>query len=147
MSLPPGQYTICNKQYGLYVGRSQKEDKSLNPKPIVALPGGDRPAWMAKQNNSNANILMVGDAPTATINNGVCAVLQSQPSATQWKITLAPQPDGNTHTYIITRADNPSLGWVMPSGEPGTQVAVRPLLAVPIYPPIYPPNQLWIITR
>ncbi|KAG8983413.1 hypothetical protein FRB93_007272 [Tulasnella sp. JGI-2019a] len=143
MSLPSNQFTICNKAYGLYVGRPQREDKSLLPKPIVALPEGVRSAWTTKSSKPNTSILMVGGAPTAAITNQVFAILLPEPPATTWKIMPVPQAGANT--YLITKADNPSQGWVMPSGQSNTQVAVRPLIMGPSDPPYYPPNQLWTI--
>lgn len=86
--------------------------------------------------------LHVGGAQLGVLDNQLYAFLVPPLRPEKWIITPVPQhgPDA----VIIEKADR-SAGLVLPEKNPGTQVAVTPLIAGMSEPPHFPPNELWLI--
>ncbi|KAL4254919.1 hypothetical protein ABKN59_004296 [Abortiporus biennis] len=64
---------------------------------------------------------------TVNHNGNLLAILSPDFAPPQtWKIT--PQPMHGSNVYTISAIDS-SVGWVVPSSDDMTQVAVRPLIA------------------
>jgi hypothetical protein len=87
--------------------------------------------------------LYVGYAPLGVIDERVFALLADHDQAAQWVITPVRQHGENA---VIIQSHDRATGMLMPDQEPGTQVAVRPLIAGHSYPPTYPPNEVWTVT-
>ncbi|KAH7922327.1 hypothetical protein BV22DRAFT_1037609 [Leucogyrophana mollusca] len=129
-------------QEGSFVGRNTREDRSLRPKGIVSLPPGGQPAaWNVEQLEGGRYKLSIGGAPTGVINNALYAFLLGEPYE-EWIITYRP----NHRAYTIEKEDM-RAGWVMPSEDDYTQIAVRPLIVGPSFPPFFPPTELWKFDR
>ncbi|KAG8996134.1 hypothetical protein FRB94_008559 [Tulasnella sp. JGI-2019a] len=144
MSLESGTYTIKNKASGTCIGRNPVEDRSLNPKRVLSLPpGGDAPRWNI-QKDGNDYKMMIRGASATELDGLVKALLMGQQGASKWCIT--PQPQHGTDMYTVEVADK-SQGWVLPTNEPETQVAVQPLISTKSLPPQFRPNALFEITR
>jgi len=144
MSLQAGAFTITSVSSKLPVGRSEREDLSLNPKRIITLPQGVQPPiWEVQRVESGNYILKARGNPTATFDRLLWAVLLDQPRPSEWKITARPQAGPNTFT--IELANSNGEGWVVPGDTPEQQVTVRPLIIGPSEPPFFPPTELFLI--
>ncbi|KAK7027239.1 hypothetical protein VNI00_015328 [Paramarasmius palmivorus] len=87
MSLKSGLYTIRCKATDNYIGRSENEDKSLNPKRVINLPEGvEAPKWQVEHVGGGKYILSINDALTAAIDKKVFAILGDEPAPTEWII-------------------------------------------------------------
>ncbi|KAF3078934.1 hypothetical protein TWF569_000343 [Orbilia oligospora] len=144
--LSSGLYSITTVE-DLTVGRNSREDKSLHPKPIYALPSsetGPNTIWQIDQVQDDEYILKCHGAPTAAHDGHLYAVLIDVPPPTPWKITK--QAQGG---YTIVKADEDGFGWVVSFDEDreGKPIAVRPLIVQPSYPPRFPPTELFKFRR
>jgi hypothetical protein len=88
-------------------------------------------------------ILHAGHAPLGVIDDRLFALLAGPEQVEQWVVTPVPQHGENA---VIIQTDDLSAGMLLPDEQPGTQVAVRPLIAGRSYPPTYPPGEVWIAT-
>ncbi|EGX43139.1 hypothetical protein TWF173_008893 [Orbilia oligospora] len=143
--LSSGLYSITTVD-DLTVGRNSREDRSLRPKPVYALPPsetGPNTIWQIDQVKDNEYILKCHGAPTAVHDHRLYAVLTDEPPPTPWKIEK--QAQGG---YTIIKADGNGIGWVV-SFEDGEEkpIAVRPLIVQPSYPPRFPPTELFKFKR
>jgi len=92
----------------------------------------------------NATVtLYAGNAPLGVIDERLFALLTDHDQAAQWVITPVPQ---HGEDAVIIQSHDRSTGMLLPDQQPGTQVAVRPLIAGHSYPPTYPPNEVWTAT-
>ncbi|KAF9523926.1 hypothetical protein CPB83DRAFT_862140 [Crepidotus variabilis] len=140
--LPDGRYIIQSVSAKKFIGRSPREDLSLNPKRVMLLPEGIRAPFFEVKSSGSGYKILAGGNPTAEFDRSLWAILLDRPPAEEWKIQAIPQSGPNR--YIITKP-NGFEGWVLPLDDPETQIAVRPLIIGPSEPPFYPPNQLWEI--
>jgi len=137
--ISPGRYIISNPN-GLAIGRSRREDLSLNPKRIITESKDsdiDTILWDVKKLPNGNYILSIRGNPTAAIENNLYAVLLDYPAPTEWKIIYQEGPKA----YTIERADYRG-GWVVGYDE-GDQVSVRPLIIGPSVPPFFPPTEVF----
>ncbi|KIJ96400.1 hypothetical protein K443DRAFT_682351 [Laccaria amethystina LaAM-08-1] len=144
MSFTAGQYYIRNKGTEAFVQRALNEDKSLNPKSVIAVPPGVEAHLWSIERNGDSYVLKADGAPAFPKNNLVfVSLLEDSVIDLKWKITAVPQAGRNV---FLIESTNQRGGWVLPSEQPFAQVAFRPLIIGPSDPPFYPPSQLWIIT-
>lgn len=87
--------------------------------------------------------LHAGQTPLGVLDHKLFAFLVPPIVAYKWTITPVPQHGENA--VIIQTADLVE-GLLMPADDPGTQVAVRLLIAGRSEPPTYPPNEVWVVT-
>jgi peptidase inhibitor I66 len=87
--------------------------------------------------------LYAGQTPLGVLDNKLFAFLVPPIRAHEWTITPVPQHGENT---VIIQTTDFTEGLLLPSDEPGTQVAVRPLIAGRSEPPTYPPDEVWVLT-
>jgi hypothetical protein len=87
--------------------------------------------------------LYIGQTPLGVLDNKLFAFLVPPIRAHEWTIT--PIPQHGDDAVIIQTADL-AEGLILPADDPGTQVAVRPLIAGRSEPPTYPPYEVWIVT-
>ncbi|KAK7692431.1 hypothetical protein QCA50_004056 [Cerrena zonata] len=144
MSLKSGIYQIQSSDKSQsFIGRNRAEDRSLNPKRVVALAPGILPLapWVVEQLDNGRYILKAGGRPTADIDHKLWAVLLDEPPATEWIITPVSRVANNAYTI---ENSNGSGGWVVTEDEEDNQIAVRPLIVGPSEPPFYPPSEVFI---
>ncbi|KIJ94840.1 hypothetical protein K443DRAFT_683415 [Laccaria amethystina LaAM-08-1] len=115
MALESGTYLITSlaqPPHSASIGRNNSEDKSLNPKRVVALPPGvQRAVWDIEALGDDKYILNARDAPTAAIDGLIFAILRDEPAPTKWFLKL------NLHSrtsYNILDSEDPSKGWIFP---------------------------------
>ncbi|KAF3161794.1 hypothetical protein TWF788_002371 [Orbilia oligospora] len=156
--LSSGLYTITTVE-DLTVGRNSREDRSLRPKPIYALPPsetGPNTIWQIEQVNGEEYILKCHGAPTAAHDDHLYAVLTDEPPPTLWKITKQHQGGYTIFQKLISdlilsiiKADQDGFGWVVSfdDGREEKPIAVRPLIVQPSYPPRFPPTELFKFKR
>ena len=87
--------------------------------------------------------LYIGQTPLGVLDNKLFAFLVPPIRAHEWTIT--PVPQHGEDAVIIQTADL-AEGLLLPADDPGTQVAVRPLIAGRSEPPTYPPDEVWVVT-
>ncbi|KDR77726.1 hypothetical protein GALMADRAFT_65624, partial [Galerina marginata CBS 339.88] len=139
-AMDTGIYIITSKVDEFPVGRNAAEDLSRDPKKVVILPKGiEAPKWILQKVSDDTFIMKAGSNYTADIGNMLFAVLTDVPRPTLWKIE--PQFHLGKNTYTVISSDNPILGWAVPD------IAVRPLIVQPSFPPTFPPHELFVITR
>ncbi|KAG9010629.1 hypothetical protein FRB95_008188 [Tulasnella sp. JGI-2019a] len=142
MSLESGTYIITNNAFKTLIGRNPFEDRSLLPKPVQSLPpGSDPPMWEILKTGSDY-VMNIGGAPATEMDGLVSALLMDPENGSKWCIT--PQPQHGPNVYTIELADK-SKGWVVPTEEPETQVALQPLISTKSIPPQFPATQLFMI--
>ncbi|KDR79612.1 hypothetical protein GALMADRAFT_63312 [Galerina marginata CBS 339.88] len=135
-----GLYIITSKMEEFPVGRNAAEDLSLNPKKVIILPKGiEAPRWILQKVSDDTFIMKAGGNYTANIDDKLFAVLMDEPRPTLWKVD--PQFHLGENTYTVISGENPRLGWVV------LDIAVRPLIVQPSFPPRFPPQELFVITR
>ncbi|KAF6753586.1 proteinase inhibitor [Ephemerocybe angulata] len=149
-ALTTGQYLIVSLANKLPVGRALREDRSLNPKKIITLPRDEEsPRWVIEKDWQEGAYKISIRGGTAIELNGLlfAGLIPDLPNNT-WKIESQPQHGKSTYTISLA-GDGYGKGWVVPGNvdEEGTQLAVRPLIVQPSYPPRYPPFELFEITR
>ncbi|KAG9007459.1 hypothetical protein FRB93_007874 [Tulasnella sp. JGI-2019a] len=120
MSLIPGTYIIKSKMNDLYIGP--------NNGAVISLPPGTEAPRI--------------DGKWAANDDGKLAVTNDL--SVLWRITNDER--NGPGAFVIGRTDGPE-GWVMSEEEPGNQVAVRILIVAPSWPPFYPPNEVWMLSR
>ncbi|KAF9521869.1 hypothetical protein CPB83DRAFT_911627 [Crepidotus variabilis] len=140
---PTGRYMIRSVMTRNYIGRSQREDRSLLPKRIVLLSDGVRPTEFVFNTSGREAKITAGGSPTAAIDNKLYSVLLDTPPAQQWVVQRV--SESGPAQYIITTQDG-SAAWVVSGQDPESQVSVLqsvrfdPSTAAP-----YPPRALWDI--
>jgi len=87
--------------------------------------------------------LLAGQAPLGVVDDRLFALLVDHDRAEQWVVTPVPRYGKNA---VIIETHDRSAGMVLPDEQPGTQVAVRPLIVGRSEPPSYPPDEVWIAT-
>lgn len=138
------QYLIRNKASDTYIQRALHEDKSLNPKSVISIPPGVQAHPWTIEKDGEFYVLKAKGAPAFAKDHLVfVSLLEESNVDVKWRITAVPQSGRND---FLIESPNKHGGWVLPTGEPYTQVAFRPLIIGPSNPPFYPPSQLWIIT-
>ncbi|EDR00113.1 uncharacterized protein LACBIDRAFT_295829 [Laccaria bicolor S238N-H82] len=144
MPISEGDHYIRNKGFGAYVQRALNEDTSLNPKSVIAVPPGVEANLWYITKEGDFYVLKDKGAPAFAKDNLVfVSVAEEYKVDVKWRLTEIPNEGRNV--YLIESV-NKHGGWVLPTEEPYTQVAFRPLIVGPREPPFYPPNQLWVIT-
>ncbi|EAU81236.1 hypothetical protein CC1G_09480 [Coprinopsis cinerea okayama7 len=146
MSITPGTYEITSMVNGLHVGRPLAEDRSLLPKRIRVLPEGNNfgNSWVVEKDD-DAYILYCKGAPVAPQEGKLFADLLGNMHDKKWIVTHQPQHGENVFTVVNASTEH---GWVVPAdAEEMQQVEVRPLIAVPSYPPRYPATELFTFTQ
>jgi len=87
----------------------------------------------------NATVaLYAGYAPLGVIDERLFALLVEHGQAARWIVTPVPQHGENA---VIIETHDQTAGMLLPDQQPGTQVAVQPLIAGHSYPPTYPPSR------
>jgi len=87
--------------------------------------------------------LYAGEASLGVLDNKLFAFLVPPIRAHEWIITPVPQHGDNA---VIIQTEDLAEGLLLPADDPGTQVAVRPLIAGRSEPPVYPPAEVWVVT-
>ncbi|KAG9013673.1 hypothetical protein FRB94_001235 [Tulasnella sp. JGI-2019a] len=134
MSLIPGTYIIKSKMNDLYIGPN-------NGAVISLPPGTEAPRWQVEQSGNGTYVVKI-DGKWAANDDGKLAVTSDL--SVLWRITNDER--NGPGAFVIGRTDGPE-GWVMSEEEPGNQVAVRILIVAPSWPPFYPPNEVWMLSR
>ncbi|KIP06705.1 hypothetical protein PHLGIDRAFT_128127 [Phlebiopsis gigantea 11061_1 CR5-6] len=151
-NLANGTYKIVNLGSDFVVGRSLREDKSLRPKGIFTLDPKNTPIdggriWTLEKTGEGKYKIEAGGARVGVYDDLLWAFLTEpeQASAGEWRIIPVPQMAENA--FIIVRPEL-ERGWVASIGEDidHQQIAVRPLIVQPSYPPRYPSFQVFVIT-
>lgn len=123
LELVSGSYTISSlSQHGEgNVGRHIIEDKSLNPKRILALPPSFRPVqtWEIEALGNNEYYLKTRGTKTTAINGLIFALLLPEPEPKKWflKLNLFSRT-----SYNILDAEDRSKGWISPGINDGEEV-------------------------
>jgi Peptidase inhibitor I66 len=87
--------------------------------------------------------LYAAQTPLGVLDSKLFAFLVPPIRAHEWTITPVPQHGENA---VIIQAVDDADGLLLPADDPGTQVAVRPLIAGRSEPPTYPPDEVWVVT-
>jgi Peptidase inhibitor I66 len=87
--------------------------------------------------------LQAGQAPLGVVDDRLFALLVDHDRAEQWVVTPVPRYGENA---VVIETHDRSAGMVLPDEQPGTQVAVKPLIVGRSEPPSYPPDEIWIAT-
>jgi hypothetical protein len=87
--------------------------------------------------------LYAGQTPLGVLDDKLFAFLVPPIRAHEWTITPVPQ---HGEDAVIIQTVDLAEGLLLPSDDPGTQVAVRPLIAGRSEPPTYPPDEVWVVT-
>ncbi|KAJ3851788.1 serine protease inhibitor [Lentinula lateritia] len=143
MSLSTGLYTIQN-------GDNIVADRSLLPKKIVLSPSGSNstslknPAMAVTNISSRVTVLQLRTLRTT--------ILMDVGEITNWIVEPVPQHGENSYIDLLTplllgiTTPDRTSGWVAPT-EIDEQIACRPLIVMPTFPPRYPPNEVFEITE
>jgi len=143
--LPSGQYFILNDK--LFAGRNFREDKSIMPKRVFCPTDHDEPElWQIRALPNGRYKLSARGAPTGARNGLLLAFLLDDQGPEEWVITKRKVDDSDRSLYTIETA-NRNAGWIAlrDEADPPNQIAVRPLIVGPSFPPFFPPNELWNI--
>jgi len=147
MSLSSGIYIITSNADGANVGRHPIEDRSLHPKPVLALPKEiDPPKFIVEQNDTGYKLKAHG-SPLGVYNNQVFAFLLEESQFENWVITAQPQHGKNV--YTVEQNDR-FAGWIVDNAEGpfgGHFINVKPLIVAPSLPPHFPQNELFTFIR
>lgn len=148
MSLESGMYNIRCLANNNTVNRFHIEDRSLMPKRILPLKSdqdeGMRP-WVILKCGDNTYKMKALGSPVGENDGLLFAFLIGEEQGREWKIEACPQMGENC--FVIMRPDEP-VGWCVPElEEDRVQIAVRPLISTRSFPPKYPPNEVFVITR
>ncbi|KAK6534870.1 hypothetical protein TWF281_006169 [Arthrobotrys megalospora] len=145
-----GLYHIRSKVDAQSIGRHAQEDKSLNPKRIVLLDSseaeGPNAIWEVQQKDGGGYILKCRGAVSAAKDFHLWAILHDSDEGTIWRITK--QQRGG-YTIEDTKGLGAISGWVIPTFDTHQedQIAVRPLIVLPTYPPTYPDAELFLFEQ
>ncbi|KIK02598.1 hypothetical protein K443DRAFT_96532 [Laccaria amethystina LaAM-08-1] len=141
MTIVAGQYLIRNKAAEAFVQRGLEGDKSLLPKKVISIPPGVR----AKPSQDGDFYVLKANGAPAFSEDGLVFVslLEDSNINVKWRITAVPHVG---HNVYLPRT-HMEVGYrVLATAKSYTQVAFRPLIVGPSFPPFYPPTQLWIIS-
>ncbi|KAJ2923075.1 hypothetical protein H1R20_g14016, partial [Candolleomyces eurysporus] len=145
MSLENGTYIILNQ---LTKGPIGGAERSGDVSKVISLPGGVRPPFW-KFTKVHDSLYKITQESGTSIEIDRLLFLSDRAEdndLTTWKVEHVPQQGKNA--YIITHTlGGPTTGWVLNEYEPFNQVAVRPLIVFPTYPPRYPPGEVFDIVR
>ncbi|KAM5542253.1 hypothetical protein V8D89_004126 [Ganoderma adspersum] len=152
MALESGRYYIFSKidDAAAPVGRNFIEDKSLLPKAVYKLPKGvEPPVWDVERLPNGHYKLQSRGAAVGAVDRLLFAFLieaETLVATLEWSIQRD-ERDGDGNCYIVTRPDGE--GWVITDmdSEDVAQIAVRPLIVGPSFPPFYPPNEVFVFKK
>jgi len=139
--LPTDQYYIRNEN--TFAGRNRREDRSLNPKGVFCPTDSDPELWELVALTNGHYTLKARGASTGEINKLLYAFLIDEDRAEEWVITKR-ETTSPRALYTIEKASGYG-GWVAQKDSDNPQIAVRPLIVAPTYPPTFPSNELWNI--
>ncbi|KAF9447238.1 hypothetical protein P691DRAFT_671915 [Macrolepiota fuliginosa MF-IS2] len=157
--LATGLYTIRTIPSLQLVGRNIVEDDSFKPKGVFGQPRGvpvnDNTTFLLRHVGADSFYISCGrdHGRVVELEGKVVAALHEVElddpfdySVNQlWAIR--PQPQHGEDVFTI-ESESGYWGWVMPTETPQyTPVAVRALVSSSTMPPMYPPNELWVIER
>ncbi|RXW19943.1 hypothetical protein EST38_g5922 [Candolleomyces aberdarensis] len=146
MTLENGTYIIINQlTKGPIGGAEQVGDLSK----VISLPGGVRPPlWkLTKERDGLYRLTQEPGAPVEIDRLLFLSDRDEDKDRATWKVEHVPQQGRNAYIITNAKSDGPSSGWVVTDYELYTQVAVRPLIVFPTYPPRYPPGEVFDIVR
>ncbi|GLB43055.1 putative peptidase family M48 [Lyophyllum shimeji] len=123
------------------IGRRQHEDRSLLPKVIVNYPEDAKVtedlAWKVTELGPGRYKLENRRGAAIELDGHVYAAIAGHVFG-RWEITFHEQAKG----YTITDTSRGN-GWVLVDEDKDNQIACRPLIVGPSYPPYYPPQEIW----
>jgi len=147
------EFIFTNLETGSIIGRSPKEDKSTNPKPLFSL--SDTPAQpttlaLVQKKDHPHYLIKAGNVSTGVVQGTVKAVVDKNApggpfAAESWLVKA--QPGHGDDVFTIETSDG-SAGWFVDIHSP--QDEGFPIIVQPLNPdepegiPIYPAEALFI---
>ncbi|KAJ2911657.1 hypothetical protein MD484_g8756, partial [Candolleomyces efflorescens] len=148
MSLENGTYIIRNQSTKTPIG-ALEEGKPIPISKVVTLPGGVRaPLWKVTKERDGFYKFTQDGGAAIEINKLLFVDSKIEdPHLTTWKVEHVPQHGDDAYIVTNLKFGGPSLGWVVTEPAPYAQVAVRPLISTPSFPPRFPPNEVFDFIR